>query len=418
MIFFFSLSFLYPLSICLFPFFIYGFLEYISHNSDKKEDCIKILTLFAIFNPIFLKFGHTATTVVIGIIIFIILIFFLYNIFKKQELSIKNILVIIFLYSFLSFTHIEEALYFLPILFVVKVFFIIFIENGLQRPNFLSKSINGKSFIRRYCFLNGILILLFYVSQEFLGHFSTYISFFNNFPLFNIIFTLYSDSKILFFPFIFERYISLSLFVILICFLIPILMYLLFFLINLYKSKLANIKAIFVNFFNKFQKFLTQRKIRFGFQLMLIISLILAPIFLNFIIGVYGEKVGKILEFDGILIILEVIILYNFFIIQIFMFVKNLLFYKQNKSYELFFLIILVCLTGSIGIFALSTTDLVFIVYDLQKYIYLLIFFNVFLMKENYFVDLRKKKFKYFFMLIFIMIIGGLIISFRKLKFG
>ncbi|GAG71185.1 unnamed protein product [marine sediment metagenome] len=79
---------------------------------------------------------------------------------------------------------------------------------------------------------------------------------------------------------------------------------------------------------------------------------------------------------------------------------------------------IIICLTGSFGIFALSTTDLGFIVYDLQKYIYLLIFFNVFLMKENYFVDLRKKKFKYFFMLILIMIIGGLIISFRKLKFG
>ena len=131
-------------------------------------------------------------------------------------------------------------------------------------------------------------------------------------------------------------------------------MYILFFLINFYKSKLAIIKAIFMNFFNKFQKFLTKRKISLGLQLMLIISLILAPIFLNFLIGVYGEEVDKILEFDGILIILEVIILYNYFIIQIFIFVKNLLFYKQNKLYELFFIIILICLTGSIGFIGLT----------------------------------------------------------------
>jgi len=415
---FFSLGFLYSISICLTPFLIYGLFESLSNNRDKKENSIKILTLFAIFNPIFLKMGHTPTTNVIGFNIFIILIFLLFIIFKTQILSIKYILVIIFLYSFLSFTHIEEALYYLPILFVVEVFSIIFIEKELQRPNFLSKSINGKSFIKKYCILFGILILLFYVSQEFLGYFSTYISFFNNFPLFNIIFTLYSDSKILFFPFIFERYISLSLFVILICFLIPILMYLLFFLINLYKSKLANIKVIVMNFFNKLQKILTKRKINFAFQLILIISLILAPIFLNFLISVYGGEGKKILEFNGILIILEVIILYNYFIIQIFIFIKNLLFYKLNGIHEIFFLMIIICLTGSFGIFVLSTTNLGFIVYDLQKYIYLLFFFNVFLMKENYFVDLRKKKFKYFFMLIFIMIIGGLIISFRKLKFG
>ena len=415
---FFSLSFLYSISICLTPFLIYGLLEYLSNNSNKKDNSIKILTLFAIFNPIFLKFGHTATTVVIGFNIFIILIFLLYIIFKTQILSIKNILVIIFLYSFLSFTHIEETLYFLLILFVVEVFFIIFIEKESKHSNFLSRSINGKSFIKKYCFLNGILVLLFYVSQEFLGHFDTYISYFNNFPLFNFIFTLYSDSKILSFPFIFERHVSLSLFIIIICFLIPILMYILFFLINFYKSKLANIKFIFVNFFNKLQKFLTKRKISSGFQLILIISLILTPIFLNFLIGVYGGEANKILELDDILIILEVIILYNYFIIQIFIFIKNLLFYKQNKLYEFFVLLILICLTGSIGIFALSSISIGFIVYELQKFIYLLIFFNVFLIKENYFVDLRKKKFKYFFMLIFIMIIGGLNISFRKLKFG
>ncbi len=415
---FFSLGFLYSISIFLTPFLIYGLFEYLSSKSDKKENSIKILTLFAIFNPIFLKMAHTPTTNVIGFNIFLILIFLLYIVFKTQFLSGKYILVIIFLYLILSFTHIEEAIYYLLIFLVVEIVYIISRKKELHNPNLLLNNMNSNSFIKRYSILFGILGLLFYVSQEFLGYFSTYISFFNNFPLFNTIFTLYSESKIISFPFIFEKFINLSLFVLIICFSIPILMYILFFLINFYKSKLANIKVIVENFFNKLQKFLTKRKISFSFQLILIISLILAPIFLNLLIGVYGEEVDKILEFDGILIILEVIILYNYFIIQIFIFIKNLLFYKQNKVYELFFLIILICLTGSIGIFTLSSIRMAFIVYELQKLIFLLIFFNVFLMKENYFVDLRKKKFKYFFMLIFIMIIGGLNISFRKLKFG
>jgi len=417
---FFSLGFLYSISICLTPFLIYGLFEYLSSKSDKKENSIKILTLFAIFNPIFLKMAHTPTTNVIGFNIFLILIFLLYIVFKNQILSGKYISVIILLFSFLSFTHIEEAIYYLSIFLVVEIVYIISRKKELHNPDLLLNNINSNSFIKRYSILFGILVLLFYVSQEFLGYFSTYISYFNNFPLFNTIYTLYSESKIISFPFIFERFINLSLFVLIICFSIPILMYLLFFLINFYKSKLANIKVIVENFFNKLQKFLTKRKISFSFQLILIISLILVPIFLNFLILVYGEdvEVNRILEFDGILIILEVIILYNFFIIQIFIFIKNLLFYKQNKLYELFVLIILICISCSISIFALSSTSLGYILYELQKFVYLLIFFNVFLMKENYFLDLRKKKFIYFFMLIFIMIIGGLNISFRKLKFG
>jgi len=118
---------------------------------------------------------------------------------------------------------------------------------------------------------------------------------------------------------------------------------------------------------------------------------------------------------------LEILIMLIYYIVGVSLTNSNPFFFdinKQNKLYEFFVLLILICLTGSISIFALSSITIGFIVYELQKFIYLLIFFNVFLMKENYFVDLRKKKFKYFFMLIFIMIIGGLNISFRKLKFG
>jgi len=408
---FFSLSFLYPLSVCLTPFFIYGLLENISNHEKMNEENMKILTFFSIFNPFFLKLSHTATTTVIGFIIFLVLIFLLYIIFRNQDLSIKYFVIVIFLYLFLCFTHIEEALYYLPIFIVVEFFFIIIKSKKLSTTVLLSKNEEDTSFFKRYCILFGILVLLYYISQEFLGYFSNYISFFDSIPLFNIIFTLYSDSKFLSFPFIFENFINLSVFMLIICVLIPFLLYFLYYIIKLNKPKLEKFGVYFYKILKKIQDFILKKRPTRLFQFFIILFLVFAILFLNFF-------VFKFLQFEGIFILLEIPLIYSFYIIQMFILCKNLLFYKINRLYEYFFLIIIISLTASFGFFGLFSNRPDYILYDLQKLLYIIIFFNIFLIKANYFDDLSKKKYKYFFVLFFIMIIGGLNISFRKLKYG
>lgn len=409
---FFSLSFLYPLCISFTPFLLYGFFEYVFNKEDKNDNLLKILTILSIFNPIFLKLGHTPTTSVIGFNIFIILIFYLYVIFQKQELSIKNMIIILFMYFFLNLTHTEEALYFLPIFLVIEFFYISFKEEKLTQSDFFSKRIGQNIFIKKYCVLFGVFVLIFYVIQEFFGFFSTYVSFFNNIPGFNFIYNFYLESKILSFPFIGIDFIYLSYIVILLCIVSSILCYFIFYLVIFFKSKLVNIGEKIYKILVKINLFFNKSRNKRIFQLFIIFFLFGTIVFIHFFIERF--LMSKELSF----IIFEIIFIYFYYIIQIYIFLINILFYKLDRINERFFLVIIFTMFFSFIIFTLSAADIGYILYELQKFIYSIIFLNMFLINENFLKDLKKNKYKFFLIIFIITIFGGLNISFRKLRFG
>jgi len=408
----FSLSFLYPLSICFTPFFIYVFFKRYFNKANISEKSIGLLTLLTIFNPLFLKFGHTPTTVVIGFIIFSVLIFFLFDIFKNQVLSNKMLIVIIFLYLFLTYTHTEEALFFLAILFVVQLYFILFKQDNINPSLFFSKRIKDNVFFKKFALLFGILLLIFYLSQEFLGYFPSYILFFKYFPFFNSIFEFYIDSRIIPFPFVGTSYVPVSLFILILITLIPILLYFIYFLASFVKSKNINIGGKIDSIIDKINSYFIRTKYKILFQLIFIVFIFVSIFYLNFFV------VSFISSEEPWLIFLEIFIVYFYFIIYLHIFFTNLLYYKLNHINERYFLIIIFTITLSFTLFALSSADIIFIYYNLQKTLYIIFFLNMFLIEENYLKDLQKNKYKYFILILSVTIFSGLFISFRKLKFG
>lgn len=412
-----SLIFLFPLIFCLFPFFIYGVLEYFSKNGKENDLSIKIITFFSIFNHFFLKLGHTASTTVIGFFIFFVLLFLLYIIYKEQTLSFKKISVMIFLYLFLCVTHIEEALYFI-LIFIAVEFYYVFIRPNLNQASGIKDSDSNQSFIKKYCFLFCLLVLIFYLSQEFLGYFYRYVILFKSIPGFNIVYDVYISTKIIPFPFIIISYTTISYLLLSVILVMPVLLYFLFLLLDKRKVRLFGfVNKIELKFY-QFQNILQRKKIKKIFQGFLIILPAFSIILLHIIIESYLSLDSTLFEFQDFWIILEVFLVYNYFIIQVFILCKNFLYYRLNRQYEQFLIVSIFCMSASFGFFALVTTRFDYSIYDLQKTLYMIFFLNNFLIKENYFKDIHKNKYIFYALLISTMILGGLNISFRKLRYG
>ncbi|MFX0141934.1 MAG: hypothetical protein ACFFDN_50320, partial [Candidatus Hodarchaeota archaeon] len=120
----FALWYLYPFIFFFSPFFFYSIFQDFSSNKEKYRLNIVILVLFSVLTTQFLKCAHSATTMVIGIYIFLILIIEFFDLTngKKLLFILKKSFFIIFLYLFLCLTHFEECIYFLIIVFIFNFY--------------------------------------------------------------------------------------------------------------------------------------------------------------------------------------------------------------------------------------------------------------------------------------------------------
>ena len=197
----FVLWFIYPLSFISIPFFFYSiFYKYL----NKKENRLKntntfILIILATVSPQFIKYGHSATTGLIGTYIFFILVLEFYSFTNEREFNKKQLIFITFLFFFLSITHTEESFYFLILIFIYSIFQISIKYKKINRndiPDF--KTLRKLTFV--WAFILILLSLIFYFTQEFFGWISSYMhmAFFRVSLVGDFISNIYTNSKFMF----------------------------------------------------------------------------------------------------------------------------------------------------------------------------------------------------------------------------
>ena len=189
------LWYIYPLIFFFIPFLFYSYFQ--KYSKEDKEDsliCNIILTILAMLSPIILRNAHSATTGVIGAILYIILVVEFFDMVnnKGSNFKIRNFFSIIFLFFFLCLTHVEECFYFLFLIFLYLIYFAFFESRKIKFKNTfdsssvgsISNSIKNKNRFkinneikRVLLFVGSLLIvlsLIFYITLEFFGYLNFY----------------------------------------------------------------------------------------------------------------------------------------------------------------------------------------------------------------------------------------------------
>ncbi len=409
-----AIWFIFPLIFVFIPFLMHNIFEYFGKNDlnmEKKKVKMIVITIFSILTPQFIRFAHSATTGVIGIIIFIMLTIELYNYTITDRSLIKKSFIIVILFSFLCLTHIEESIYFIVLYFIFGLYLTYKMSrNSIQNEKYLSIKK-----IRYHIILGTVILLIFYWVSEFFGYFSVYLSFimFEDSPLSNIVLSIYENTKFFFITSMKNNF-KLSLFII-----VSTVIFLLLYSIVLY---LINSKRI------KFP----QKIFDFGYKIIKLSHKLLIKIidskFFNFIfipavfLAIFSIDI-LIIRFTTTNLLLNFIVTiftYTLFVIQILLFVDGIKNYELNNFKQIFFIL---------GIISSASIWFVFIIvgnFYLGFYIFhsyfltILIIYNLIIIQSR--SDLLEKIFNkrriLLFGLLLVLFLFGIFYSLKGLRFG
>jgi len=438
----FALWYLYPLIFIFTPFFFYSVFQKFSNKEGKCDLSLIILTILAMLTTSFLKLPHSATTMVLGAYVFLILVIEFFDLMHEREILFKimNFLFIVFLYFFLCITHFEECIYFLLVIFLYCIYFLFFeikkthsfnvfdiknqigtskkkLKNNFEVENnyYTLKYLKGTLIMSG--FLLVILLLIFYLIQEFFGNILFYYTYYikddKNFlsiikPVIINFYNDYEKTLVNKTPFLKESF-RFSPFIILMIFLgIAIwttIIYLIFFkfycfLFGIYEKIIFIIKKIFI-IINKILslKFFQLLIFPIFFCAILLIDLLYYPF----------------LQEDGFLLIIELILNYTIIIFSIFLFFKGILYYKIDNDKQNYFLISIIAIS-SIMVLSFIVGN-IFVSYHLlnSKFLSIFIIFNLIIIQNTYFKDFMKKKKIHLFLFMILLLSLGVFSSLRMI---
>lgn len=434
----FTLWYLYPLIFVFSPFFFYSIFQKFSNKEGNNNLNLIILTILAMLTTQFLKCAHSATTTVLGVYIFLILVIEFFDLMHEREIKFKiiNFLLIVFLYIFLCLTHFEECIYFLLLIPLYCLYFLFFELKKTRLFNVsLKKNPNRKFkghsnytfkiklehnsifkndyFTQKYLkrtlimigFLLAILLLIFYLIQEFFGNITIYYLIITeedtNFTddLINF-YNLYENTKFIKTPFIKDSFL-ISFYIIRIIILgiitLTIVVYLIFF--KFYRYLLWIYNNIF--FFLKKMFYIVKKIISLKF-----LQFLIFPIFFGVILLI-DWLYYPFLQEQGLLLIIELILNYTIIIFHIFLIIKGVLYYKIENDKQNYFLISIFA-SSSVMVFCFISGN-VFVTYHLlnSKFLPIFMILNLIIIQDTYFKDfMRKKKIYLILFIIFILFLG------------
>lgn len=424
----FALWYLYPLIFFFSPFFFYSVFQDFSSNKEKYRLNIVILTLFSLLTTQFLKCAHSATTMVIGIYIFLILIkeFFDLTNGKKLLFILKKCFFIIFLYLFLCLTHFEECIYFLIIIFVFGFYSTYFkikeTQFRIRKNNKISnfKDFSLKNIKISFLIINlllMILIFILYLTLEFYGSiyrfFSEVTKEKEEITYIDIIYHFYKGGRVYRLPFFKDTFI-ISYFIIRVI-ILGISIWTLFSYIFLFKLKNfiqrigKKTDTLLSSFFKILRKALSPKIIQFIIFPLIILLSFLIILYINF-------NYLEFLEYEGgFFLIVELILNYSLIIFHVFLFIKGFIKNEGDKYTKNYFFI---CLFTSFSMMIVSIiVGANYIAYHLlnSKIIPLFMILNLILIQNTYFKEFMEKKRKYIILLVIILLYLGVFVSLRKI---
>ena len=365
-----ALWFLYPLIFIFLPFFFFSMFKKFSNNNDNCDLNLILLSILAIFTSLFIKSSHSATTMVIGLYIFIILVVEFYEIIHDFENKIKfrDFYFIIFLYFFLCITHFEECIYFLIIIILYFIYFLFFqikeinsaafkkgynrnlnefidnqnlkekIWNNLLIQNIFEKQRYLKKTLISFGFFFTILFRILYLTMEFFGTINFY--FFGivkrNY-FFNYLYDLYESSRVIYLPVLRGTY-KISFLVIFIIIFGNILL-----IIAIYLC-LFNLYGFFFRVYGIFLKFLV--KIHFILKKLNSLKIFKFFIFIFCICSILLIDLYyyHFLQEESHFLIFEIMINYIVIIFHLVLFIGGISYYRSENHKQNYFLIsILTC---------------------------------------------------------------------------
>lgn len=409
-----GLMLLYPLIFIFIPFLFYSIFSKLSSDKENNNKIIIFLVLImALISPLTIKSAHSATTVVIGFLTFLIIVWEIYKWINKHDLKLKYTIVIFVLYLFLNLTHFEECIYLLVLLVLYSIYYLFFeIRNSNEDITTVLK--NCKRFLFRIGFVFFILLLIFFFIQEFYGYFYYTISILENIPLLNIFNQLYIDSRVII-PILGGSYlISLSL---LLAIILGFFAYLI--MVYLFIFKYYHISE---KFYEKIQEFYSNKilpllkSVNSSKHFPLIFSAVIVGflIILEIIYDIF-------LELDWT-IVFEIILSYTYFIYIAIIFFKGFFYYNiQNKKQSFLLITIISCTPVMILLvltLRLDNVGLAFSIFNSKFISYLLFFGLIILIDSNYFDDFMKRDHKKLFIFLIFLLLYGSFYSLKKLRFG
>ncbi len=431
----FALWYLYPMLYIFIPCLFYSVFKKFLNKSKNGDYTLIIMVIFVIFTPQFIKFGHATGTGVLGTLIYFILVIEFYNLMQKNEFNIYNSFLIILLYFFLTLTHTEECIYFLVLMILYYIYYLFLklkkIEkNSIFSPDFLKSPSKVESFYlhqivlqelaqkkiknihKKFSALLCILILIFYIANEFIGWFRIYfLMLFGNFPFLAIFYDIFIQTKIII-PFFLRGEISFSIFILASIFfgvfLLNYIIYLIFFKKFNFILKIYNTG---INFARKIYYYITKLISKKIFQVFFFIMFFSLIIFIDFFVLVPLEE-------TILLTIIALILSYSVMVIYIFFFFKGFKYFRLNNNRQNFFLISL--FSSLTMVFMLVITGSLWLaIYVIHgKYLSHFVFFSLIIIQNTYIQKLREKKNNFLICMVILVIILGIFYGLRTLAFG
>lgn len=431
----FALWYLYPMLYIFIPCLFYSVFKKFLNKSKNGDYTLIIMVIFVIFTPQFIKFGHATGTGVLGTLIYFILVIEFFNLMQKNEFNIYNSFLIILLYFFLTLTHTEECIYFLVLMILYYIYYL-FVKlkkiekNSIFSPDFLKSPSKVESLYlhqiiiqelaqekiknihKKFSALLCILILIFYIANEFIGWVNTYfLMLFGNFPFLTIFYDSFIQTKVVI-PFFLRGEISFSILILASIFfgvfLFNFIIYLIFFKKFNFILKIYNTG---INFIKKSYYYITKLISKKIFQVFFFIISFSIIIFIDFIILVPLEE-------TILLTIIALILSYSIMLIYIFFFFKSIKYFKLNNNRQNFFLISLFSSLAMVFILVI-TGSLWLAVYVIHgKYLSHFVFFSLIIIQNTYIQKLREKKNNFLICMVILVIILGIFYGLRTLAFG
>lgn len=408
----FVLMYLFPLIFIFFPFFFYSIFQKYSNKMVNDDLNLIILTVLAFITPLTVKNAHSATTGIIGIYIFLILVVEFFNWIHRREFKskIKNLPFIIFLYIFLCLTHMEECVYFLIIIIIYSIYYLFFEINKIEINNVLRIKKFKKNLVMIGCLIC-TLSIIFYLIQEFYGYLKKMFFIITKSINSTIFFDLYDNSKVQVL-FILGNSFEFSLIVIGLIIIGTIIYvigcYLIYFKLNYLLIKIQNIIIKILKSYHNILNKLISTKL---FQYLLIpvifgVILLLNTLFIQFLVE------------QGLLLIIELILSYIIFIFHIFLFFMGIVYYKIGNHKQNYFLITIIASSSIMLILFISGNyTLGFYVLN-ARFFTPFIFFNLIIIQNTFFDKFIKKRKIYLILLMILLLFVGTFCSLRKLAYG
>ncbi len=415
----FTLFYIFPLLYFFLPFLLYSIFQKYSNqqNFTSKKLNIILLTIFAILTPQFIKFAHSATTGIIGIIVFFMLVIEFFELIQNNSIKFDstNFVLIVLLYFFLCLTHTEECFYFLILVVLYIPIYLLFNLNYFKESSI--KNDPNLGYIKRNLKLTGLLLIvlstIFYFTQEFFGWINGYLDIIigqqNHFI--SILMDLYRNFKIDFI-FNFRGNFELNYFVLgAIILIVLFYIYLSNLIFSRYAktiSKIIKTLTIFLRKWSILVKRIISTKI---FQIILIplvfiILIIINVVYVNF------------LRQEGLALILELILTSVILIIHIFLFLKGVTFYNTKNQKQVYYLLAIFSSSVIMVIFfIIGNTLLTLYVLNYRFFTYFAVF-NLIIIENAYFDTSKDRKKLYWFILIISLLFLGTLFSLGKLAYG